>query len=111
ELLNSNQPLNAIRIFIDQITIPDFNLLIQKITPKVWGVISKYLKERDIISGTINKKFRSMLVNAIKAKNTEKNISEPMVNWIMRGIAHDKEKELNIFTNEILQKEYPNDFI
>lgn len=109
--LMRDRPITAIREFIEEHSVPNFNPLIQSISANVWGKTAQYLKALNIEDGTINKNFRSMLVRANIIKKGGKEISEKMVNWIVSGIVHDLESELGIFTNENIKNNFPKDFV
>jgi hypothetical protein len=105
ELLASPQPLSAIKAFIDKQSQTNIEELVGQVSPKCWSAISKYLKDRDIVNGTITRRIRSMFVNVAKGTLTGK-----MTDWIIRAIFHDKEKELGIFTSELIKQKYPTDY-
>jgi len=111
KLLKSGQPLAMIKAFIDEHNTFNAGELIQKVSSKCWSKISQYLKQRSIVNGTITAGFRSFLVTCAKQKNQGKELSTAQVDWIERAILHDKIKELGIFTNSALVKNFNDDYL
>ena len=109
-ILSNDQPVNALRTFIDKETVPDFATLIQQVSPAAWGSIAKYLKDRGITSGRLSISFRSMLVMATRHRKAGKEISEKMADWIILAMTRDKEKGFNVFLNDGLKKKLPEDY-
>lgn len=105
-----SQPMNALRMFIEKIMIPDYYETINNISAKAFASIAKTLKARNITSGTINKSFRGMLVLASKNRINNERISNKMCDWIMRAINRDVQNELGIFNNEDLLNNYTEDY-
>lgn len=109
--LNSqSQRLKALKEYIDAETVPDFSRLVQQISPEAWTSLAKYLKARGIVNGTITAKFRSALVTASRFRARQEDLSDKMVDWIMRAITRDKEKGLNVFCNENIKNDFPDDY-
>jgi hypothetical protein len=109
-LLAESQPMHAIRKFIEKASSPDFTEVINMITAKTWKIISNYIKQRKIESGTISDKFPNMLAKCSTFKTQGKLISEPMCEWIIRAIVHDKEHAFGIFTNVEILNHSSEDF-
>lgn len=110
QLLKSDQPLTAIRSFIERAVEPNYHELVQKISPNSLKSIAKYLKDRSIVSGTITAQLPSMLSKAAVKRSKEELISEKMVDWIIRAMTRDLEKELNIFCNDNIKNNFPEDY-
>lgn len=108
-LLSSQQPLKAIREFIDNEKV-DLDILVNSLSAKSLGSIATYLKSRDIDEGALNKGFRSMIVNAAKSVNKKSKISDKMIDWILEALTYDQEKQLGVFLNGDLKSKFPADF-
>lgn len=112
EILNSEQPLTKLKSIVDEHSdYTSIEELAKKVTGNCWKSIASYLRQRDIASGTINKKIRQMFMqvgNQITAGNA---ISEGQLSWIIRAIEHDKANSLGVFTNDTIKTEFQEDYL
>ncbi len=103
DLLKGERPLSNIIDFVEngnwRLRIRD---LYDRIDREYWAAVSSLLKDKDIVNGTITKRFRSLLMT-IKRHDA----SESQLMWLERAIIHDFELGLGVFTSPALQKEYP----
>jgi hypothetical protein len=110
-LLADPQPLKAIREFIDNAIFGTQDQLLRKVSSGAWKCVAKYLKSRSIEDGTITRKYRSLLVSLAKYKDQDKEFSDKQIDWLVRGILHDHEAELRIFTSNDLKNSFKDDYI
>lgn len=108
---NATQPIRALKKFIDDDCEPDFKMKLHSISAGAYGSIASYLKSLNIEDGSITRQFRGLLVSISKLINNGDEMSDKQANWVIRAITHDKNMSFNIFTNDILKTDYPNDFI
>ncbi len=104
EILQQEFPLKSIISYIDngnwRIRILNLFDLIDK---NYWAAVSAYLKDINLISGTLNAKFRSMLMGF----KIYKKASYKQLNWLEREIIYDHELDLQVFMNPSLKKDFP----
>jgi hypothetical protein len=109
-LLSGKQPLKAIREFIDKQMFGSQEDLIKRVSADGWSCINKYIKQRNIVNGTITKSFRSFLYRVSKFKKENRELSSAMMDWLIRAIIHDDANNLGVFTNSALKKEFSDDY-
>jgi hypothetical protein len=110
EILTAEQPLTILKNITDENS--HYNVVEQNIhliSAKCYKSLATYLKDTKIVNGTITSKFSSFLNKVSARRSKNEIISEKMASWIIRAIHHDKEKNLGIFTNDIVKNEYPED--
>lgn len=104
-LLKDDYPLTRIIDFIEngpwRTRITD---VYAKVSSNYWKQIASYLKDRNVVDGTINKAFRQMLFSIAlnKASNSQ-------LDWLERGIIHDYERGLGIFIRPELKSKFNNE--
>ncbi|MGF7072370.1 hypothetical protein [Mucilaginibacter sp. 3215] len=109
-LLADPQPMKAVREFLENLVVPDYSTIINQVSANAWAEVSKALKARDIVAGTITKQFRSMLITAAGLKRRNEPITPKMCDWILRAINVDVQQELRIFSSETLINDFTTDF-
>jgi hypothetical protein len=101
--MKSNYPVSEILNYINN---GGWNYSISSVYTETdrdfWGEVSSYLKDKSVDSGTINKKFRSLLISIKKNSASKKQLE-----WLERGIIYDYEEHLGIFTAETFKLRYP----
>lgn len=111
EILSSPQPLTTLKAIVDEHSnYNSIEELVKQVSGNCWKSVASYLRQRDIISGTITKSIRSMLMQVGKKINEEKEISEKQWGWIVRAIQHDHAGDLGIFTNDNLKENHYEDY-
>lgn len=108
-LTSKSQRLTAIKEFGDKILFGDYQDHLNRVSIDSWNLILKYITERDIVNGTITKRFRSMLYNIIRYKKESKEITPSMCEWVARALLHDSKVGLNIFSNDDLKNSHKAD--
>lgn len=112
EILKSSQPLTFLKEIVDEHNdYTGIEELVKLISGDCWKSISSYLKQRNIISETINSGFRSMLMQVGNKINKESEVTEKQYGWIVRGIQHDYAKSIGVFTNETIKTEFSEDYL
>lgn len=112
EVLKSSQPLTFLKEIVDEHNdYTGIEELVKQISGDCWKSISSYLKQRNIISETINSGFRSMLMQVGNKLNKELEVSEKQYGWIVRGIQHDYAKAIGVFTNETIKNDFNDDYL
>lgn len=106
----TSEPVKAIRNYIDGDNEPLFKQLLHNISPEAYFSISSYLKQRDIQSGTIIKGFRNCLIQVGNRVRKGEEISDKQIDWIVKAISHSEVETLNVFSNDILKTDYPDDY-
>ncbi|MDT0554505.1 hypothetical protein [Patiriisocius hiemis] len=110
-ILNTTQPIKALRNFIEGNNEPLFRDKLESITPQAYFKIAQYLKQVGIIEGTINKGFRGLLVSIGRKIQNDEYVSDKQFDWVVRAITHSNIHSLSVFTNEIIEKDFPEDYI
>lgn len=108
---NTSQPIKALRNFIEGNNEPLFRDKLESISPPAYFKISQYLKQTSIVSGTITKSFRNLLVTIGRKLQNEEYVSDKQFDWVVRAITHSNIHSLNVFTNEIIEKDFHEDYI
>lgn len=112
EILNSLQPLTVLKSIVDEhSSYTSIEEMVRKISSDCWKSIASYLRQRDLVSGTITKKIRGMIMQVGIKVSRDEGISEGQLDWIVRAIEHDHTKTLGIFTNESIRTEYYEDYL
>jgi hypothetical protein len=111
EISKSHQPLTALKSIVDEHSdYASIEELVQKVSGECWKSVSSYLKQRDIVSGTITKKIRGMLIQVGNKIMAENIVTEGQIGWLIRAIEHDKTNNLGIFTNDIVKDTFNDDY-
>ncbi len=105
-ILGYEFPITGIIDFVDhgawRIRMRD---VYEAVNKEYWAAVSGYLKDTGTVNGTITKSFRKLLMDIkIYGKASDKQLD-----WLERGIIHDFERELGIFTSEALSKIFSSD--
>jgi len=108
---NTTEPIKSLRNFIDGDNEPLFREKLENISPKAYSRIAQYLKQTSTVSGTINLPFRKLLVTISKNLKNGSLVSDKQFDWVVRAITHSNIHSLNVFTNEIIEKDFPEDYI
>lgn len=108
---NTNEPLKALRNFIDGDNEPLFREKLERVSPEAYFKIAQYLKQVGIEQGTITKQFRGLLVSVGKRLQNEETVSDPQIDWIVRAITFSNIHTLNVFSNELLETDFPDDYL
>jgi len=104
-ILQQDFPLKSITSFIDNGNLRlRIRSLFDTINKDYWAAVSSYLKDINLISGTLNAKFRSMLMGF----KIYKKASYKQLNWLEREIIYDYELDLQVFMNPTLKKDFPD---
>ncbi|WP_333810081.1 hypothetical protein [Flavobacterium sp.] len=107
---DTKEPIKAIRNYIDGDNEPLFKKMLHNVSPNAYYSVSSYLKQRDIQSGTIIKGFRGCLINVGNRVKNGDVISDKQIDWIVKAIAHSEVESLNVFSNDILKNDLPDDY-
>lgn len=107
---NTSEPVKSLRNFIGGDNEPLFREKLINISPEAYFRISQYLKQTGIINGTITKSFRGFLVTIGKKIQNEEFISDKQFDWLVKAISHSNVHSLDIFTNEIIRVDFPEDY-
>jgi len=110
KIVNTIQPIKALREYIDNLINPSIDHLYEKLTSGVFFSISKYLKQRGIDETPLNLWFRSFMVGCGKTVSKGENLSERQKAQITRAISYDNMSSLNVFSNDILKNDFEADF-
>nr|WP_315088855.1 hypothetical protein [uncultured Chryseobacterium sp.] len=112
EILKSSQPLTFLKEIVDEHSdYTEIEELVKQISGDCWKSIASYLRQRNIISGTITKNIRRMLMQVGNNINDAKEISEGQLGWIIRAIQHDHADSIGIFTNDTVKADFNDDYI
>lgn len=106
----TNEPVKAIRNYIDGDNEPLFEEMLHNVSPKAYFSISSYLKQRDIQNGTITKRFRGFMIQVGKRLENGQKISDKQIDWIVKAISHSEVNSLNVFSNDILKNDFLKDY-
>lgn len=111
EILKSSQPLTLLKEIGDAHSdYTSIEELVKQISGDCWKSIASYLRQRNITSGTITTKIRSMLMQVGKRINTQSEVSDKQYAWIIRAIQHDYSESIGAFANEIVKTEFFEDY-
>lgn len=111
EILKFPQPLTLLKEIVDEHSdYTGIEELVKQIAGDCWKSLASYLRQRDIISGTITKDIRSMFMRVANNINKGNEITEKQLGWIIRAIQHDYAQSIGVFTNETVRTEFPDDY-
>ncbi|GEM63389.1 hypothetical protein SF1_13710 [Sphingobacterium faecium NBRC 15299] len=111
EILKSSQPLTLLKEIVDENSdYTGIEELVKLISGNCWKSIASYLKQRNIDRNTLSVKLRSMLMGVGNSINLKKQISDAQLAWIIRAIQFDHSESSGVFTNEILEKDFNDDY-
>ena len=112
EILKSSQPLTFLKEIVDEHSdYTGIEELVKQISGDCWKSIASYLKQRNIISGTINSAIRSMLMQVGNKINKKSDVSDKQYEWIVRAIQHDHAQSIGVFTNETIKTDFNDDYL
>lgn len=112
EILKSSQPLTFLKEIVDQHSdYTSIEELVKQISGDCLKSIASYLRQRNIESGTITKKIRSLLVQVGNKINSEDIVSDKQIAWIIRAIQHDYAQSIGVFTNETIKTDFHDDYL
>jgi len=112
EILKSSQPLTLLKEIGDAHSdYTSIEELVKQISGNCWKSIASYLRQRSIVSGTITKNIRRMLMQVGNNINNEKEITDGQLGWIIRAIQHDNAESIGVFTNETIKTDFNDDYL
>lgn len=109
DFLSLPHPLSAIREFVDQEIVSEYNLLLSKVSGNYWKSISAYLKAKDVNSGLFNAKARSFFYDIGNAVNRNSILTLNQLDYAAQILVFDSELRHGVFFNDQAKKDYPTD--
>ncbi len=106
----TNEPVKAIRNYIDGDNEPLFKQLLQNVSYGAYRSISSYLKQTNTVKGTITTGFRSCLYQVSNKVENGDEISDGQTDWIVKAISYAESQGLNVFSNDLLKSDFIDDY-
>ena len=107
--MEMDQPLTAIREFVDDEIVSVYSNLLKEISGEYWKSISAYLKAKGIDSGMLKKKVRSFFYNIGRHVTSGNELTISQLEYAAQIIVYDYEYEHGVFLNDQVQKDYKAD--